>query len=429
VAGFGVTIPVVGISAADGALLDSRIASGPTTLNWTAETVQKPVATGGLVSTFSSYGLAADLSLKPNIGAPGGLIYSTYPLEQGSYATLSGTSMSSPHVAGGVALILEAKPNVPSNAMRGRLQNSADPKNWNGNPGLGFLDNVHKQGAGMLDIVGTIQAKAVVDPAEIALGESEAGPKTVTLNVKNEGTASVTYDLAHVAALATGPNSQTGASYVVTGVFNGPATVAFAAPSIVVAPGTTSSVDVTITANDALPNRSLYGGYITLTPQGGGQVYRVPFAGFKGDYQSTVVLTPTANGFPWLAQVSGTSLFNRPAGATYTLVGDDIPFVLMHLDHLSRRVRLEAFNATSGAAMGRISDDEYVTRNSTPGGFFSFTWDGQTFKGKGKNDGQWAIVPNGQYLIKLSVLKALGDEANPAHWETWTSSTVTIARP
>ena len=39
------------------------------------------------------------------------------------------------------------------------------------------------------------------------------------------------------------------------------------------------------------------------------------------------------------------------------------------------------------------------------------------------------FVPNGRYVAKLSVLKALGDESNPAHWETWTSPVITIARP
>ena len=178
-----------------------------------------------------------------------------------------------------------------------------------------------------------------------------------------------------------------------------------------------------------MPDRSLYGGYVVLTPQGGGAVYQVPFAGFKGDYQSTVVLTPTANGFPWLAQLVGSSYFNRPAGGSYTLVGSDIPYFLMHLDHLSRLVRLEAFDAVSGKAWHRVSDDQYVTRNSTPGGFFAFSWDGTTFTGKGKNANQWYRVPNGTYVVKVSVLKALGDENNPAHWETWTSPTVTIARP
>jgi subtilisin family serine protease len=82
-------------------------------------------------------------TLLPDIGAPGGSIYSTYPLELGGHATLSGTSMASPHVAGAAALLLEARPYTRAEDVRGILQNSADPKNWWGNPGLGFLDNVH----------------------------------------------------------------------------------------------------------------------------------------------------------------------------------------------------------------------------------------------------------------------------------------------
>jgi subtilisin family serine protease len=422
-----VTIPVVAITQTQGL----AIAALPTaTLTWGPFTVTTPVATGGLISGFSSFGLAPDLSLKPDIGAPGGGIYSAYPIELGSYASLSGTSMSSPHVAGGVALVLEARPRIPSNAMRAWLQGSADPKNWSGNPGLGFLDNVHRQGAGMMDIVGTIEATTIVEPSKLALGESEFGPVTRTLTVRNDGHSSVTYALTHVPALATGPNTQSGASYNITGTFSAPADVVFSAPSVTVPAGGSASFSVTIAALAALPDRSIYGGYIVLTPEGGGDVHRVPFAGFKGDYQSTVVLTPTANGFPWLTSTTnGTTFTNRPGGWTYTMSGLDIPYFLMHLDHPSRRVRLEAFDAVTGRAWHRISDDEYVGRNSTPGGAFAFAWDGTTFTGKGKNANQWRIAPNGQYVVKVSVLKALGDEGNPAHWETWTSPVITIARP
>ena len=43
--------------------------------------VSIPNTTGGTISSFSSFGLNAELTLKPDIGAPGGLIRSTYPLE------------------------------------------------------------------------------------------------------------------------------------------------------------------------------------------------------------------------------------------------------------------------------------------------------------------------------------------------------------
>ena len=81
-----ITIPVVAINAADGAILNGRIAAGPTTLTWGTERGTFPNATGNLISSFSSYGTAATLELKPDIGAPGGLIRSTYPLELGGYA-------------------------------------------------------------------------------------------------------------------------------------------------------------------------------------------------------------------------------------------------------------------------------------------------------------------------------------------------------
>lgn len=414
--------PVATISLEDGDFI--RAQAAPVMLEWTDQQASFPNPTGGRISSFSSYGLAADLSLKPNIAAPGGSIYSTYPLEQGGYATISGTSMSAPHVAGGVALILQANPKIPAQAMRARLQNHADPKNWQGNPALGYLDQVHRQGAGMLDIVGTVQATATVEPGELALGESQAGPAVRTLTIENKGSEAVTYALGHVAALSTGPNT------FAVSAFTGFAGVAFSAPSVTVLANSSATVDVTITANPALADRSLYGGYITLTPDDGSATMRVPYAGFKGDYQSIQVLTPTANGFPRLGwSPNGVNFGFAGAGDVFTLEGFDVPYVLVHLDHHSRRLRLEARDAVTGRSYGRISNDEYLPRNSTATGFFAFAWGGDTFRGNGRNANQWSAAPDGDYIIELSVLKALGDENDPSHWETWTSPMFTIARP
>lgn len=414
-----ITIPVVSISDTEGALIDARLASGPVDMTWTADPGTFPNPTGGLISSFSSYGLAADLSLKPNIGAPGGLIYSTYPLELGGYATLSGTSMASPHTAGGAALLLQANPKIKASQMRDRMQNSADPKNWQGNPGLGLLDEVHRQGAGLLDLVGAAQSAVLVQPGELALGESQQGPATRTLTFKNSGTTAVTYTLSHSSALATGPNTFT------VSAFDTPATVDFGAATVTVPAKGSATVDVTITAPAALADKGLYGGYVVATSQADGKVLRVPYAGFKGDYQSIQVLAPTNSGFPWLAKFDGTNYTNQPGGATYTMAGNDIPFFLVHLDHQSRQMKLEAFDAATNESRHYISLDNYLPRTSTATGFFTWTWDGTTFK-KG---GTPTPVANGTYIVKMSVLKALGDANNPADWETWTSPAVTISRP
>jgi len=71
--------------------------------------------------------------------------------------------------------------------------------------------------------------------------------------------------------------------------------------------------------------------------------------------------------------------------------------------------------------------DEYLPRNSTATGFFAMAWDGTRIHSNG-GKGKTKEVPNGDYVLQLRVLKALGDKTNPAHWETWTSPVITIAR-
>jgi len=427
----GVPIPVVAISDTEGVAINNAIESEPQTLNWTDQTGTFVNPTGGLISSFSSYGLNAELDVKPDLGAPGGLIRSTYPLEQGGYATISGTSMSSPHVAGAVALLLQARPNLSTQQIRNVLQNSADPRNWWGNPALGFLDNVHRQGAGMLDVDDAILATTKITPGKLALGESQAGPQTRTLTIENNGSSAVTYDLSHTPALSTGPNTFT------PSFFTGFASVAFSAPSVTVPAGGSASVDVTITANPALADKSLYGGYVVFTPQGGGQVYRVPYAGLKGDYQSIQILTAGgASGFPRLGRATsctrfmgnqcagGGSFVFAAAGTTFTMADElNMPFALLHFDHQVRKLTIEVKEAASGRSWHRAFMSEFLPRNSTSTGFFAFAFDGTTRAG---NSGRTFVVPDGTYVLHVSVQKALGGDTDV---ETWTSPTFTIDRP
>jgi len=414
-----VTIPVVGITADDGAVIDARLASGPVTMTWTDQTLGFPEWTAGLTSDFSSYGPSPELDVKPDIAAPGGGIYSTAPaaLGLGAYLTGWGTSFAAPHVVGAVALLLQAPPHTPSSAMRSILQNSAVPGPWFGNPELGFLDTVQKQGAGLLQIDKAILATTHVEPGKLSLGESQAGPAVRTLTITNASDVDVTYDLSHAPALSTGPNRFTPA------FTTGFATVAFSTPSVTVPAGGRASVDVTITANPTLPDRSLYDGYLVMTARGNGETTRVPYVGFKGDYQSIRVLAPTTRGFPWLAKRSGSLFFNQPGGSSYSMQGLDVPYLIVHLDHQSRLLRATVESA-AGKDWHRAFQFEYMTRSPTASAAFIFAWDGTTSTAQ-----KAFIVPNGDYRLTLTVVKALGDASNPADVETWTSPVITVARP
>ena len=420
--------PVVGISQEDGLFI--RAQEEPVYMTWTDEMISAISPTGGLISGFSSYGLAPDLSFKPDIGAPGGSIYSTYL--DGGYTTMSGTSMSAPHVAGAAALLLQANPRLRADAVRDVMQNTAVPKDWWGAPGVGFLDNVHRQGAGMLQIDQAIMTTTSITPAALALGESEAGPVKQNIKLTNSSTEAVTYDLSYVNALSTGPNTFT------PGFFFGNAVVEFQNETVTLPGRGAANINVTIYPATG-PEHGLYGGYIVFTPQEEhGQVLRVPYAGFIGDYQGIQAMAPGPLELPALGWTpDGVNFGFSPEGDVFTMVGYDIPYLLIHLQHQVQLFRVEIVNAQRGRLIHPVFNTafyyEYLPRNATAGGFFAFGWDGYRMH----KDGHWGIananltgaVPDGQYQLVVHVLKANGRANNPAHWETWTSPMFVIERP
>ncbi len=430
-----ITIPVVSITQGAGLYLDAQLAGGSVTITWQDGFVSQPAAGGGTTSSFSSYGLAPDLSIKPDITGPGGAIRSTYPLGFGSgYAVLGGTSMSSPHVAGNVAQLLQAEPGLSPAEVLTRLQNTAQPILWYGNPGLGFLDNVHRQGAGHVRIDRAIGATSRVSPARVPLGESVAsGRHKFKLDVSNSGADAVTYSVHHEPALATSPTAHTVTGKL--GPFQWGFYASFAttdgASSVTVGAGGTTSVQVEIVEPAGLPDLGVYGGYVVFTPDDGSDVIRVPYAGFKGDYQALEILQPASTfAFPWLAQLSGGSYFNRPDGQVYTMVGDDIPFFLFHLAHQSRNLKMTVRSVGgNNANWHSILDVDYMRRNggdnpaALADSFYSIAWDGLVFNPSGK---KVFMVPNGQYQVTITAQKALG---NASDTESWTSPVITIARP
>jgi subtilisin len=80
--------------------------------------------------SWSNYATGA-ADLNHLIAAPGVDIYSTY--KGGGYATLSGTSMASPHVAGAAALYISTHPGASPASVRDGLKALGEPVNTNFN--------------------------------------------------------------------------------------------------------------------------------------------------------------------------------------------------------------------------------------------------------------------------------------------------------
>ena len=438
-----VTIPVVAIQAGDGAVLTSRLQTALTStidITWHDELRTFVNPTGGTISSFSSSGLTAELQIKPNIGAPGGLIRSTWPLEQGGYATISGTSMSSPHVAGAVALYLEAHPGTSAADVKTALQNTADPAViFN----TATRDAVHRQGAGMLDIDDAILATTNLTPSELSLGEGTTA-QTKTITIANKGAASVTYSIAHQSAAGT--RGSTFAPILTTNT----ATVSFSATSVTVPAGDSTTFVATITPNtsSALFDKSVYSGYIAVT--GDGKTYRVPYAGFTGDYQTIQALAPGGCSFPGIFKRGGTTecvaatpttpaitlpdFARQTDGAIYNVEDrNDRPVILYHRAHQSRRLEIRAVDVVANKSY-LVAYADYLRRNATNGvslindGFSTYTWDGKQLFTNAAGMVHRKEVPAGLYQLQVVVTKALAEPGNAAHIETWTSPNLIITR-
>ena len=375
-------------------------------------------ATSSLISSFSSWGLTPTLSVKPDIGAPGGGIRSTWPVAKGSYATASGTSMASPHVAGAAALLLEADPVLAPEDIAARMVGSAVPRLQFGQT---WLDAVHRQGAGMIDIAAALDdAQPTASPRVLHLGDAQTAATARSVTFTNPGDTPLQLTLTHEPARMTGaapfaPVVEEGAST---------STVAFDPSTVTVPANGTASATVTVTQPSGESAGSIFGGYVVGT--GGGETVRVPYAGMVGDYQGIPALGPGAYALPRLVVPSATpGYFDFTSATTFTLDGLDVPYVALNLERPAAMERVRVLSSDGTSVVGTVVAWPDVPRNASAQSVYVERWDGTAVV-----DGDAHVLANGTYRLELTALRALGDPNDSAHWDVpWVTAPLTLARP
>jgi subtilisin family serine protease len=124
------------------------------------------VTKGDVIADFSSSGPSGiDLGFKPEMSAPGVDIYSSVP---SGWDTFSGTSMATPHVAGGAALLLQRHPRWTPAQVKSALVLTGHPV---------FTDVGHgrevpatREGGGLIDLAAANDPLVFSEPATVSLG-------------------------------------------------------------------------------------------------------------------------------------------------------------------------------------------------------------------------------------------------------------------
>ncbi|MEU0434037.1 S8 family serine peptidase [Streptomyces sp. NPDC006290] len=199
------------------------------------------------VAVFSSQGPRIDGALKPEISAPGVDVLAACSQYaegcEGSYKTMSGTSMATPHVAGAAALLKAAHPGLTGSQLKDLLVSSSKQLPvW----------NAFQAGSGRVDVASALSAgvfaSATAFATEVTTGGSGAVKRPVTYT--NMGDSPVTLDLSVKAPKAP------------AGMFR------LSAPQVVVPAHGTAEVTVTIDASTKTGGGPWTGQVVAADPAG-----------------------------------------------------------------------------------------------------------------------------------------------------------------
>ncbi len=118
------------------------------------------------IADFSSAGpTPVSLQLKPDVTAPGVDVLSSIPAHD--FEALDGTSMATPHVAGGAALLLQRHPTWTAQQVKSALASTGDEVHPTGRSGE---VSVLREGGGRINLVRAVQPLIFTNPTSLGWG-------------------------------------------------------------------------------------------------------------------------------------------------------------------------------------------------------------------------------------------------------------------
>jgi subtilisin family serine protease len=124
------------------------------------------------IASFSSGGpTPVSLEMKPDVSAPGVNVLSSVPPSQGTWTTLSGTSMAAPHAAGAAALLLQRHPSWTVAQVKSALVQT-------GVPVLGSAGTevpTTREGGGLINLPQADNPLLFAAPTGLSFGELAPG--------------------------------------------------------------------------------------------------------------------------------------------------------------------------------------------------------------------------------------------------------------
>ena len=148
-------------------------------------------------------------------------------------------------------------------------------------------------------------------------------------------------------------------------------------------------------------------------------------SGYNGDYQGIQVFTLT--GFPLLAKLTPTvALCRNPPVRSFTMAGDDCSQISASPQSSVANLKMEVFDVATGQVSELRGRRGFHRPQQRRQHVLRVPWDERRCGGRAGGN---APCRTARAPIDLSVLKALGDPRNLAHFERWSSPPITIARP